>query len=177
MLTNCLPACARLTITVSEIQRDICEKVVVILSYPLHSTPPLGVFPSEYQHPLWDGKTRMMSLPDGKKISKISLFVLTWSTNVTDRRTLDDSKDRAVIKTVSCKYHGIVDIYSASICLCVWRHCAKHFRYSKPEMTSTRCAHMSDLTWQVGRLYVSLIALLGVSAAKLLHVFVPSLLH
>jgi len=29
----------------------------------------------------------MVSLPDGKKISKISLFVLTWSTNVSDRRT------------------------------------------------------------------------------------------
>ena len=28
-----------------------------------------------------------MSLPDGEKISKICLFVLTWSTNVTDRRT------------------------------------------------------------------------------------------
>jgi len=26
MLTNCLAACAHLTITVSEIQRDICEK-------------------------------------------------------------------------------------------------------------------------------------------------------
>jgi len=64
---------------------------------PLHSMPPLGGFPSEYRHPLWDGKTRMVSIPDGKKISKISLFVLTWSTNVTDRRTLDDSKDRACI--------------------------------------------------------------------------------
>ena len=64
---------------------------------PLHSTPPLGGFPSEYRHPLWDGKTRMVSLPDGRKISRISLFVLTWSTNVTDRRTLDDSKDRACI--------------------------------------------------------------------------------
>jgi len=41
MLTNCPAACADLTITVSEIQRDICEKIV-ILSYPLHSTPPLG---------------------------------------------------------------------------------------------------------------------------------------
>jgi len=40
-----------LTITVSEIQRDICEKIV-ILSYPL-------------------------SLPDGEKILKIRLFVLT----------------------------------------------------------------------------------------------------
>ena len=54
----------------------------------LHSTPPLGGgFPSEYRHPLWDGKTRMVSLSDGEKLSKISLFVLTWSTNVTDRQT------------------------------------------------------------------------------------------
>jgi len=76
MLTNCLAACTHLTRTVSEKQRDICEKIV-ILSYPLHSTPPLGKFPSECRHPLWDGKTRMVSLPDGEKISKICLFVLT----------------------------------------------------------------------------------------------------
>ena len=56
---------------------------------PLHSTPLLGGFPSEYWHPLWYGKTRMVSLPDGEKISKICLFVLTWSTNVTDRQTVD----------------------------------------------------------------------------------------
>ena len=54
---------------------------------PLHSTPPLGGFPSEYRHPLWDGKTRMVLLSDGEKISKISLFVLTWSTNMMDRQT------------------------------------------------------------------------------------------
>ena len=36
----------------------------------------------------------MVSLPDGKKISKICLFVLTWSTNVTDRRT-DGQTDTA----------------------------------------------------------------------------------
>jgi len=29
----------------------------------------------------------MMELPDGEKISKISLFVLTQSTKVTDRQT------------------------------------------------------------------------------------------
>ena len=34
MLTNCLAACAHLTITVSEIRRDICEKID-ILSYSL----------------------------------------------------------------------------------------------------------------------------------------------
>jgi len=55
MLINCLAVCAHLTITVSEIQRDICEKIL-ILSYPLHSTPPLGGFPSECWHPLWYGK-------------------------------------------------------------------------------------------------------------------------
>ena len=42
---------AHLTITVSEIQRDIGAKIV-ILSYPLHSTPHLGGFPSEYRYPL-----------------------------------------------------------------------------------------------------------------------------
>ena len=100
MLTNFLAACAHLSITLSEIQRDICEKIV-ILSYPLHSTPPLEGFPSEYRHPLWYGKTRMMSLPEGEKMSKICLFVLTWSTNVTDGQTdgqtLRDSEDRACI--------------------------------------------------------------------------------
>jgi len=34
---------------------------------PLHSTPPLGGFPSEYRHPVWCGKTRMMGLLDSEK--------------------------------------------------------------------------------------------------------------
>jgi len=50
----------------------------------LHSTPPLGGFPSEYRHPVWYAKTRMVWLPDGEKISKISSFVLKQLTNVTD---------------------------------------------------------------------------------------------
>ena len=54
---------------------------------PLQSTPPLGGIPVGISAPLWDGKTRMVSLPDGGKISKIHLFVLTWSTNVTDGQT------------------------------------------------------------------------------------------
>jgi len=53
----------------------------------LHSTPPLWEFPSEYRHPVWHGNTRMARLPDGEKISKISLFVLTQLTNVTDTHT------------------------------------------------------------------------------------------
>jgi len=99
MLTNCLAACAHLSITVSAIQRDICEKIG-ILSYHLAFDAPVRGFPSEYRHPLWYGKTRMVSLPDGEKISKISLFVLAQLTNVTDRRTdgqtPGDSNSRAM---------------------------------------------------------------------------------
>jgi len=78
--TNCLAACAHLTITVSHIERVIGEnngRKAGFFIPPLHSTPPLGGFPSEYRHPLWYGKTRMVSLPDGEKILKICLFVLT----------------------------------------------------------------------------------------------------
>jgi len=77
MLTNCLAACAHLPITVCEI--DICEKIL-ILSYPLaFDTPVRGGYRRNVGtgHPLWYGKTRMVSLPDGEKISKICLFVLT----------------------------------------------------------------------------------------------------
>jgi len=70
MLTNCLAAYAHLTITVFEIERDIYEKSS-FYHIPLHSKPPLGGFPSEYRLPLWYGKTRMLSLPDGETISKI----------------------------------------------------------------------------------------------------------
>jgi len=43
MLTNCLAACGHLTITVSEIQLDICEKI--ILSYPLAFDAPVRGVP------------------------------------------------------------------------------------------------------------------------------------
>jgi len=46
---------------------------------------PVGIAPR--RHPVWYGKTRMAWLPDGEKISKISLFVLAQLTNVTDGRT------------------------------------------------------------------------------------------
>ena len=79
---------------------------------PLHSTPPLGAFPLEYWRPLWYGKTRMVSLPESEKNSKIWFFVLTWSTNVTDRRTdgrtLRDSKGRAYASHRAVKSHKSV---------------------------------------------------------------------
>ena len=80
-------------------------KKIGILSHPLAFDAPVRRLPSEYRHPVWYGKTRMVSLPEGEKISKICLFVLTWSMNVTDGqadgrtdgRTLHDSIDRACI--------------------------------------------------------------------------------
>ena len=67
MLTNWLAACAHLTITVSETERDICEKIV-ILSYPLPFDNPIRGFLSEYCHPVRCGKTRMVGLPDSEKL-------------------------------------------------------------------------------------------------------------
>ena len=74
----------------------------------LHSTPPLGGFPSEYRHPLWVGKTRMVSLSDGEKISKISLFVLTWSTNVTDNQT---DRHCVTAKTALASHRAVRKLY------------------------------------------------------------------
>ena len=76
MLTNCL---AHLTITVSQVERDIGRKSSFSHSPLAFDAPVKGVpnFPSERRHPVWYGKTRMAWLPDGEKISKISLFVLT----------------------------------------------------------------------------------------------------
>ena len=65
---------------------------------PLHSTPLLGGFPSEYRHPLWDGKTRMVSLPMVKKFWRyVYSFWRDPRTWQTDGRTLHDSIDSACI--------------------------------------------------------------------------------
>ena len=76
MLTNCLAACAHLTITVSEIERDICGKKRHFI-IPLAFDAPVrgGGLPSEYRHPVWYGKTRMVGLPDGEKKLRISITV------------------------------------------------------------------------------------------------------
>jgi len=65
MLTNCLAACAYLTITVSEIERDIGRKSSFFRTPFAFDAPVRGGGPSEYRHPVWCGKTRMVWLADG----------------------------------------------------------------------------------------------------------------
>ena len=65
---------------------DIRSESCFLPTLPAFDAPVSGL-PSEYRDPVWHGKTRMAWLPDGEISSKISLFVLTQLTNVTDTRT------------------------------------------------------------------------------------------
>ena len=88
--TVCRPVCC--------VCSDIRSESRFLPTPPAFDAPLRGLA-SEYRHPVWHGKTRMAWLPDGEKISKISLFVLAQLTNVTagrtDRRTPHDSNSRA----------------------------------------------------------------------------------
>jgi len=69
---------------------------------PLHSTPPLGGFPSEYRHPLWYWKTRIMPLVATRWWKNfenmfICFDVIHERDGRTDGQTLHDSIDRACI--------------------------------------------------------------------------------
>jgi len=74
---------------------------IAISAYTTYIRRPIRESPLEYRHDVWYGKTRMAWLPDGEKISKIYLFVLTEFTNVrdtqTDRQTPHDGTGRACI--------------------------------------------------------------------------------
>jgi len=66
--------------------RDERDKILInksrYLSYPMHSTPPLGAFRSEYCRRVWCCKTRMVQW---KKFDTLSRF--DRNRRVTDRRT------------------------------------------------------------------------------------------
>ena len=84
MLTNCFAEYAHLT-NVSQTERDIGRKSSFFHT-PLHLTPPLRRFPSEYHDPVWSEKTRMAWLPDGGKISQ-DIFIRFGATHERDGRT------------------------------------------------------------------------------------------
>ena len=56
---------------------------------PLAFDASIGGFPSEYRHPVWYGKTRMVGLSDGKKIEDIynGLDTIPACDRQTDGRT------------------------------------------------------------------------------------------
>jgi len=102
MLTNCLAACAHLTITLSEIQRDICEKIV-ILSYPLAFDAPVRGSRRNIGTPFGMEKLEWCRYPKVKNFEDmfIRFDVIHERNRRTDRRTngrtLHDSIDRACI--------------------------------------------------------------------------------
>jgi len=80
-----------LSCIICEIKRDIGQKSWFFIP-PLHSTPQLGGSPSEYCHPVWCGKTRMVGLPDGRKNFE-DMYNRLDSIPACDRRT-DRRTDR-----------------------------------------------------------------------------------
>jgi len=76
-------------------------KKIGISSYPLHSTPPLGGFPSEYRHPFGMGKLEWCRYPMVKKFRRYLYSFWrnsrTWRTHrQTDGRTPGDGNSRAM---------------------------------------------------------------------------------
>jgi len=76
----------RLVRPVCSVCSDIRSESRFLPTPPAFDAAVRGI-PSECRHPVWYGKTKMAWLPDVKKSLKISLFVLTQLTNVTDTRT------------------------------------------------------------------------------------------
>jgi len=72
--------------TASAVKPDIGSESQFLPTPPVFDAPIRG-FLSEYCHTVWYLKTRMAWLPDGEKILKIRLFILTKFTNVTDTHT------------------------------------------------------------------------------------------
>jgi len=82
------------------VKRDIGSESRFLPTTPAFDAPfGGGGFSSlDYPHLVWYGKTRMVWLPDGEKISKISLFVLTECTNVTDKKDRQTDGHRMTAK-------------------------------------------------------------------------------
>ena len=126
MLAKYLAACTHLSSTVSQLFEPQVQKIAVFTYRSPHFCFPwrrpcdyhamcgmdgktiqcLGGSRRNSATPFSMKKTRMAWLPDGEKISKISLFVLTELTNVTDRQT-DGRTDRHRVPAYTALMHRI----------------------------------------------------------------------
>jgi len=109
---------------------------------PLHSAPPLGGSLSEYCHPVWYGKTKMVGLLDGEKILRICRTIYTQYWGLTDRRTdretdtlrQDSPRLRAMhMRRVVIKYTNEVILKNKRVCFC--------------EYSSSSHMHVMDHNW------------------------------
>jgi len=95
---------------ISEIKRDIGRKSSFCHT-PLHLTPPLEGFPSEYCHTVWYGKTKMAWLPDGERfwryVYSFSQDPRTWRTD-TQTDTTWRHRPRLCIASRGKKYLHIL---------------------------------------------------------------------
>ena len=96
MLTNCLAACAHLTITVSEIERDIGRKSSIFHT-PFYSTPPLGGSGRNIGTPFGMRKLEWCRYPMVQNFEDI--FIRFGATPERDGEIPGDSKDRAYAYT------------------------------------------------------------------------------
>ena len=70
------PSIVALPCIFSEIKRDIGQNSkIVIFNTPIVFDTLVRGSPSEYCHPVWCGKTRMVGLPDGEKHFRICITV------------------------------------------------------------------------------------------------------
>jgi len=97
MLTNCLAKCAHLTITVSQIERDIGRKSSFFHTHLAFDAPVMGV-PSEYRHPVFPFSTEKLEWL-GYQVLKKCRF---GATHERDRQT-----DRQSVPAYTAHMHSI----------------------------------------------------------------------
>jgi len=114
MLTNYLAACAHLTITFSEIERDICEKVV-ILSYPLAFDAPVRGVPVRISAPPLVWKSRMVSLSEGEKNFE-DMFIRFDVIHERDRRTDGQTDGHCMTAKTALASHRVVKTLYSTFC-------------------------------------------------------------
>ena len=108
---------------------------------PLHSTPPFRGFLSEYYHPVWYGKTRMMRLTDSEKILRICITVYTQYRRVTDRPTDRQTSCHGIVRAMHARravINGCVE--------CRW--CVKNSRFSTSIWSITKWSRVITI-WTV----------------------------